>query len=121
MVDRLNVLYEVADLYKARFPNGNAPFQILSRLLEELGEIAAEVNHLERVGAKVAKRGDPQPTKLAFEMVDLLHNALALARHYQIENTIDQAAEQTRRELQQNASQGLAADGSSSPAARRLS
>lgn len=105
MVDRLNVLYEVADLYNLRFPDGNEPFQILSRLLEELGEIAAEVNHLERAGAKVVKRGEPEPTKLAYEMVDLLHNALALARHYAIESAIDQAAQRTCEELQQHVNQ----------------
>ena len=99
MADRLNVLYEVTDLYNARFPDGNDPFRILSRLSEELGEIAAEVNHLERTGAKVVKRGIPEPKKLGYEIVDLLHNALALARYYEIESVVDQAVEETREDL----------------------
>ncbi len=97
----MKVLYEVADLYNARYPDGNEPFRILSRLTEELGEIAAEVNHLERTGAKVVKRGEPEPGNLGYEIADLLHNALALARYYQVEPVVDHAARQIHEGLRQ--------------------
>jgi len=99
MVDRLDLLYEVVDGYNVRFPEGNDPFRILVRLAEELGEIAAEVNHLERTGAKVLKHGEPDRNALGYEIEDLLHTALALARYYGVESAVDQAVRETHDRL----------------------
>ncbi|CAM3391800.1 hypothetical protein STSO111631_17280 [Stackebrandtia soli] len=95
MTDRLNKLYEIADGYRATFDDGDSPFVILARLTEELGEIATAVNHLERKGAKVDKHGEPDPSALAEELEDLLHNTLALARHYGVEGALDAAIDAT--------------------------
>lgn len=83
------MLYEIADGYLRRHPEGNDPFRILARLTEELGEVANEVHHLERDGAKVAKHGEPDPAALADEIEDLLHTVMALVRHYELEDSLD--------------------------------
>jgi NTP pyrophosphatase (non-canonical NTP hydrolase) len=41
-------LYALAKGYTNRFPNGNQPYQITTRILEECGEVASEVNHFEK-------------------------------------------------------------------------
>lgn len=35
-----------------RFLDGNSPYQIMTRLFEECGEVASEVNHFENSGTK---------------------------------------------------------------------
>lgn len=99
VVDRLQVLYEVADGYSVRYPEGNEPFRILSRMTEELGEVAAEISHLERTGAKVLKRGEPDRKALGYEIEDLLHTALTLARWYGVEDAVDEAAQKAHAGL----------------------
>ena len=44
-------LYQLAKGYTNRFPDGNDPYQIATRILEECGEVASEVNHFEKSGA----------------------------------------------------------------------
>ena len=58
MVERIN----------SRFPEGNEPFQIVTRLLEECGEVAKEVNHWEDSGIKKQKYGEPKKEKLSNEL-----------------------------------------------------
>ena len=52
----------------AKFPDGNDPFQIMTRLCEEAGELAQAVIHIERGGAKVEKYGLPDLEHLADEV-----------------------------------------------------
>ncbi len=51
------------------FPNGNTPFMIMTRLLEECGELAEQVNHFEDTGVKRLKHGEPDKTKMAKEVM----------------------------------------------------
>ena len=46
-------LYLTLDGYNKKYPEGNTPFQIITRLCEEAGELASAVNHFEGSGAKV--------------------------------------------------------------------
>ena len=93
--DRLGKVYGIAEAYRAKYPGGDSPFAILGRILEEAGEIAAEVNHLEATGAKHDKHGDADPRALAGEIEDLLHNVAALASYYRIESLVDDAVDET--------------------------
>jgi NTP pyrophosphatase (non-canonical NTP hydrolase) len=65
----------------AKFPNGNDPFQIMTRLCEETGELARAVNHVERSGVKVEKYGPLDLVHLADEVHHVLRAALAVAIH----------------------------------------
>ena len=82
-------LYPVTHGLNRKFPNGNDPFQMMTRLLEEGGELAQMVNHFEGTGVKNEKYGAPDKTKLAKEVMDLLRCALQVAIHYGIEEELD--------------------------------
>ena len=68
-----------------RFRDGNDPFQIITRLAEECGELAAQVNHFEGGGIKREKHGEPDRMKLAKEVQDVIRCALQVAEYYGIE------------------------------------
>lgn len=87
--DRLDQLYEISTHYARKFPEGDTPLGYLSRLTEELGEIAVEVQRLEGAPAKIAKHGTGSLTDLASEVEDLIHTALGLIRHYNAEAELD--------------------------------
>ena len=55
-----------------KFPGGDAPFQIMTRLLEESGELAQQVNLFEDSGVKRQKYGEPDRAKLAQEVKGVL-------------------------------------------------
>ena len=85
-----------------RFPNGVEPFQIVTRLLEECGEVASEVNHREKTGIKIQKYGEPSKEKLANEIRQALQALMQIVVYYDIEieldNSIDQSLERMRNE-----------------------
>lgn len=58
------------------------PFRIATRLAEECGELAAEVNHFEGVGSKREKHGEPDRAALAGEVIDVIRCALQVASYY---------------------------------------
>lgn len=72
-----------------RFPSGVDPFQMVARLAEECGELAAEVQHWEDKGLKRAKHGDPDPRKTAKEVMDVLRAALRIASHYELQPLVE--------------------------------
>ncbi len=100
--DNFEKLYHIVDGLNRRFSDGNDPFQIITRLCEEAGELAKEVNHFEGTGVKMQKHGAPDRAKLAKEVQDVMLAALSIARHYGIENelafSIDDSYEKLLRE-----------------------
>jgi len=100
--DNFEKLYHIVDGLNRRFSDGNDPFQIITRLCEEAGELAKEVNHFEGTGVKMQKHGAPDRAKLAKEVQDVMRAALSVARHYSIENelafSIDGSYEKLLRE-----------------------
>ena len=86
-------LYEVASKHTARFPNGNEPYQIVTRILEECGEVASEVNHFERSGIKSQKHGEPSKQKLADEIKQAMSCLTQLIQYYEIETEFARSIE----------------------------
>jgi NTP pyrophosphatase (non-canonical NTP hydrolase) len=82
-----------------RFPRGNEPYQIMTRLLEECGELAQQVNHFEDSGVKRSKHGEPDRTKLAKEVMDVLRCAIHIAQHYGIEAELEECIASSYRRL----------------------
>ena len=78
----LNELIVIAEGQNDRFPDGNDPFKIMTRLLEEAGELAQKVNHFEGTGVKRLKYGEPDRVALAKEVRDVLLCALQAAIYY---------------------------------------
>jgi NTP pyrophosphatase (non-canonical NTP hydrolase) len=78
-----------------RFPAGNEPYRIMTRLLEECGELAQQVNHFENSGVKQEKYGRPDKAKLAKEVMDVLRAALQIAIYYEIEAVLDDSIQKS--------------------------
>lgn len=76
-----------------RFPDGSSAFQRVSRLAEECGELAAAVNHKEKMGIKLQKHGEADDGNLVKELQDVLRSTLGIARHYGLEERLEQSIE----------------------------
>jgi len=87
-MDTLEKLYAICRGLNRRFAAGNAPFQIMTRLLEECGELAEQVNHFEGKGVKREKHGEPDKAKLAKEVQDVLRGALQIVMYCGIEKEL---------------------------------
>jgi NTP pyrophosphatase (non-canonical NTP hydrolase) len=83
-----------------RFPRGNDPFQMITRLLEESGELAQQVNHFEGTGVKREKYGQPDRKKLAKEIMDVLRCTLQVAVYYGVEAEVEAALNESYRRLE---------------------
>jgi NTP pyrophosphatase (non-canonical NTP hydrolase) len=81
------------------FPNGIDPFQIVTRLAEECGELAAQVNHFEDSGVKRKKHGPPDKDKLAKEVMDVIRCALQIVVYYGIEAELDASIENSYQKM----------------------
>ncbi len=88
-------LYKMALGHTLRFPDGNEPYQIMTRILEECGEVASEVNHFEHSGVKDSKHGEPSKEALAGEIKQAINGLIQLAQYYGIETELEQSIEQS--------------------------
>ena len=87
-IDYWKLVKETTAGYNKRFPHGQDPFKIVTRLAEACGEVAAEVNHFERKGVKCARLGEPDRKKLAKELQDVMRAVLHLALYYGVEDEL---------------------------------
>lgn len=83
----------------ARFPEGNEPYQIMTRLLEECGEVAKEVHHFENSGTKRLRHGEPSKEKLAGEVKDVLNALMQLVLYYGVEEELEAAVKNSIEQL----------------------
>jgi len=88
-------LFCLADGYNACFPDGNEPYRIATRLLEEAGEVAAEVNHFEKSGVKREKKGEPDKHAMAGEIKQAMNALVQLARYYGVEKELMESIEES--------------------------
>jgi len=95
--DYFDRLLLTVDGYNKKYPRGNTPFQIVTRLCEEAGELASAVNHFEDTGAKRLKHGPPDRKALAKEVQDVVRTALTLARYYGVEQELRDSIDQSYR------------------------
>ncbi len=98
-LDLLEKIRRINDGLLARFPGGDNPFQMGTRLLEEAGELAAQINHFEGSGVKRAKLGEPDPMRLAKEVQDVIRCALQIAGYYGIEAELAASVDRSYRQL----------------------
>lgn len=92
-------IYKINEGLNRRFPAGNDPFQIITRLAEECGELAAQVNHFAGSGVKVEKHGEPDRDKLAKEVMDVLRCALQIAMYYDIKDEVETAVQTSYEQM----------------------
>ena len=84
-----------------RFPHGNEPYQIMTRLLEEAGELAQQVNHFERSGTKQAKYGEPDRAHLAQEAKGVLLTLFQVVDYYDLHAELQASLDQMLTRLRQ--------------------
>ena len=94
-LDYFDKLLLTVDGYNQKYPQGNTPFQIVTRLCEEAGELASAVNHFEATGAKRLKHGLPDRKALAQEVQDVIRTALSIARYYDVEQELRDSIDQS--------------------------
>jgi caffeoyl-CoA O-methyltransferase len=87
--------------YARRFPDGDEPFQVMTRLLEECGELAQQVNHFEGSGIKREKYGKPDKAALAKEVKNVLTCALRVAQYYGVEKELKDSIAWSYRRLKE--------------------
>jgi len=92
-------IYKINQGLNRRFPGGNDPFQIITRLAEECGELAAQVNHFEGSGVKREKHGEPDRAHFAKEVMDVLRCALQIAMYYGIEAELETAVQHSYNKM----------------------
>ena len=97
--DTLWKLRAIASGLNLRLPEGDEAFRIATRLLEECGELAQQVNHFQGVGIKREKMGEPSAAMLAKEIKDVLLCALQLAQHYGVEQELRASIESSYQQL----------------------
>lgn len=88
-------LYQMVEASNKRFPNGTEPFQMATRLLEECGEVAAEINLWESSGIKRQKHGDPKKENIANEIRQAMVQLAMIARYYHVEDELESSIEQS--------------------------
>ena len=81
-------------LFSESGPNEHSPFRMMTRLLEEAGELAEQVHIFEGSGAKPKKHGKPDPKKMAKEIQDVIGCALQVAKHYEIMSDVKKGIDQ---------------------------
>ena len=96
MIDKL---YNIAEGLNNRFQDGDDPFYIVTRLAEECGEVASQVNHFERKGVKAHKRGAPDRDAFAKELQDVMRAVLQLAIHYELQQELAASVDRSYQEI----------------------
>ena len=98
-MDSFNQLTTINQGLSAAFPTGDNIFQIMTRLLEECGELAEQVHIFEDSGVKRKKHGAPNKQKLAKEIQDVLRCALQVATHYAVIDELKQSISSSQQKL----------------------
>lgn len=96
--------YKMVEASNKKFPKGVEPYQMVTRLLEECGEVASEINLWEDSGIKRQKHGEPKKENLANELRQAMTELFKIAKYYNVEKELEEAIENS---LQRSRSQGL--------------
>ncbi len=97
-------LYQMVEASNKRFPKGVQPYQMATRLLEECGEVAAEINLWEDSGLKRQKHGDPKKEDIANEIRQAMVELVKIAVYYHVEDELDASIQQS---LERSRKEGL--------------
>jgi NTP pyrophosphatase (non-canonical NTP hydrolase) len=92
-------LYSMVQGYFKRFPEGVEPYQMATRLLEECGEVASQVNHFEDSGVKRLKYGEPSKEALAGEIKQAMAALMQIAVHYSVQEELEKSIEDSLKRM----------------------
>lgn len=94
-------LYKMVEGYFKRFPMGIEPYQMVTRLLEECGEVASEVNHFEGSGIKRLKHGEPSKEALAGEIKQAMAALMQIAVYYSVEKELEESIDDSLKRMKE--------------------
>ena len=97
----LDKLYLMAQGSARRFPKGVDPYQMATRLLEECGEVASQVNHFEDSGIKRMKYGEPSREALAGEIKQAMAALAQIAVYYGVQSELEQSIDASIQRLRE--------------------
>jgi len=80
--DSLNEVQKIVDNWICEHGGYWAPLSMICAIIEELGEVAREINSLEGYKPKKSKISD---SNLGEELADLLFSIICIANHYKID------------------------------------
>lgn len=100
-MDNFEKLNQIASGLNKKYPSGNNPFQIITRLVEECGELAEQVNHFEQTGIKNEKHGAPDKSKMAKEVQDVMRCALQISLYYRLDAEVTESIEKSYAKLKE--------------------
>ncbi len=95
MLDKIKL---INDKLEKRFGKEDS-FRIMTRLLEECGELAQQINHFENSGMKKEKMGEPSKEKLAKELQDVIRCIMQISKHYNLEDKLEESIDKSLKEL----------------------
>ena len=96
--------YQMVEASNRRFPEGVEPYKMATRLLEECGEVASEINLWEASGIKRQKHGEPKKENIANEIRQAMVELVKIAVYYQMEAELE---ESITRSISQSKAEGL--------------
>ena len=96
--EKLDKIYRISELLTKRFGESTS-FMIMTRLAEEVGELAKEVNNFESVGVKNKKMGIPNRVNLAKEAQDVIRVVLQLVEKYGVREEFENSIEESFKKL----------------------
>ncbi|MDD3041296.1 hypothetical protein [Bacteroides sp.] len=93
-MDLVTKVRRVAEAQTRRFPEGNDPFKIGCRILEEVGEVVWELNHYERKGIPISENSRENKENLVNETYQVFVALTQLMKYFDLssdfENRIDE-------------------------------
>lgn len=96
--------FKLVEASNKKFPRGVEPYQMVTRLLEECGEVASEVNLWEDSGIKRQKHGEPKKEDLANELRQAITELFKIAQYYHVEKELEDSINAS---LERSRAQGL--------------
>ena len=81
----LNDIKKLAAALSREFKSENDPYKALASVIEEIGEVASDMNKVLKSGAKVYQRKESNTKKLQEELGDLLLSVFYLANVLEID------------------------------------
>lgn len=99
-MDSLSKISLVAQAQTKRFPNGDEPFKIVSRLLEESGEVSWELNHYERNNISLMRNCRDNKENLITETYQVMIALNQLLQYYDLSDLFARKIEEVYKEYQ---------------------
>jgi NTP pyrophosphatase (non-canonical NTP hydrolase) len=97
-MELIEKVFTVAKAQSNRFPEGDYPFNIVSRLLEEGGEVAWELNHYARKGISIDRFNPDGKRELVYETYQVMIALCQLMQYFNLEDDLKKRMDEVHQE-----------------------